>query len=435
MDAVKGVFRRANQSIKEKSGKVENSTDKEVLNAMNRVRSMATAGNGMMDKVAKLSRAMEDVGALTIGIAEDYKNQVVEGLTAPEMVQLMVEMNACGQEIVGKAQELQRSMKENAYDNIGAFAKEVPNLKNLEEDMTKKQLEYDFFKNKVNELCRNPPKDSTRIPRNEGIRENWRQQHWHAQEHLKQVISNLHSNGMRSMDTCVYTVAMTLGNFSGYTVNSAKNHFVNARLPTYNTTPLLPPAQIPPPPPPFQQPQQQAYGGGQPPNQYGSPQQGQYGTQSQYNSPQGGQQQYGSPQQGGQPPTQQGHYSPPPQQGQQGQQQYNTQSPDNNSQQQGWNNNTTFGSQPSAPPQQPSQVNYGYDQQQQQQPPQQHQQHPPTPPAQQQQQYQQPQQQQQAPPQQQQYQQHDQQQHQQQGGAPPPAWNATSQPPPPPPAQ
>jgi hypothetical protein len=362
MDAFKGVFRRANQSVKERTGRADVTNDGALDEAIKRVRLMEQKGMLIMDKVGKLQRCFEEMGSLCVGISEDYRSTMIEGGGTPqEMVQLATELAAYGAEVNAKAQELQRNMKENAYDNIASFARDVPGLRALEEDKKKKQLEYDFFRTKVQTLIKEQPKDHSRIPRNESIRESWRTQLWQSSENMKTQVSALHSNGQRCLDSAVYTVAMTMGNFTGYALNSAKNHFVNAHLPAYNTAPLLPPAPLPPPPPPYQQPVPQ-YGHGGPgapgaPPAYGSQPSGQYGTpqhqhQHQHQqhpgqfSPQhpgaSPQQQYGSPQSN--------QYASPNPQG----------AP---AQQPAWNNNSTFGGAPHALPVQPAQVPYGYDQQ------------------------------------------------------------------------
>lgn len=340
MDAVKGVFRRATQSTREKMGNADGTENKDLAEVIRRLKVMERSCCVISEKVQKLAKTIEDVGLLAKDIGEEYKNLAQnlaqtpvsnEPAPTPEMVQLSTELSAFGAELSAKAQELGRELKTNAFDNLSAFVRDVPQLRAMEDDRKKKQLEHDFFKQKVVGLIKNPPKDHTRIPRNESILENWRQSLHAATEGMKQAGSNMWSNGNRSIDMAVYTVAMVCGNYFGYGINSAKNHFVNAKLPQYQAAPLLPPAPLPPAPaswqPPAPAPGQAPYaqpGFAQPqPHQYGQAQP-QFGGQQ----PQFGQ---GSPQQG-----QQGFMSP------------QQQSPQN------------FGQQPSQT--QPSQLNFGYDQ-------------------------------------------------------------------------
>jgi hypothetical protein len=151
-------------------------------------------------------------------------------------------------------------------------------------------------------LVRNPPRDAhDRIPRNEATLESWRVQLHQSTEHMKAVASALFSQGLRSLDTSIYTVSMSVGNQLNYGIHSAKQHFAAAKMPVYTTAPLLAPQPLPPAPPRwvppplnYGVPQQQGPYPGMPPQQPGAypgapgaPPYGAYATQPQPGVPAG----------------------------------------------------------------------------------------------------------------------------------------------------
>lgn len=241
MEAIKGLARRATQSVRGTS----DAQDDKIPEVTRKVRAMEKAGVNLSDKILKVARLMGELGQTLKEIADEYK--AVPDLL-PEMTALADETLAMGHAVATKAGEFQTVLKEQGFDQIGLFLRELPKLRDAEEDRKKKQLEYDFFKNKVADLRKNPPKDTSRIPRNEGILENWRQELWKSTENLKQLLSNLHASGQRALDQSVLTVDMTVTNFAGYTAALGKQHFVNARLPMYSPAPILPPMALPPNP-------------------------------------------------------------------------------------------------------------------------------------------------------------------------------------------
>lgn len=311
MDAFKGVFRRATQAAKEKIGSADATEDSQLAEIAKKIRLFEKTGVHLSDKITRISRNMEELMTQLKEFGDSFK-QITE--PGSEMSSLADELMNVANESQAKVAELQKGLRDS-FDNIGAFLREVPKLKEVEEDRKKKQLEFDFFKTKVAELKKSPPKDYTRIPRNEGILENWRVELWKSTENCKAVASGLYIGGMRCLDVSAYTVAMTLSNLWNAQLQMAKLHFVNARLPVYPAAPVLQPSPLPPNPfPPWVPPafqQQVAQPGAQP-----AP----YGVTPGAQPPAWGQP---PPQQpyGGQPPAQ-GSSAPPPPWGQQQQQPY-----------------------------------------------------------------------------------------------------------------
>jgi hypothetical protein len=264
MDAIKGLARRATQTLREKVSHADQTNDDKLNEATRKVRIFEKSSVAVSDKVLKIARIIEDLSTALRDIGEEYR-QCPD--LSPESAQLAEDMFSFGTTLLAKAQEHQAPLKDQAFDILGNFIRELPKLKDAEEDRKKKQLEYDFFRQKVLELRKSPPKDFTRIPRNEAILENWRQELWKSTESNKAVVSNLYATGQRALDQAVLTVAQVVGSFSNLAAAGSKAQFVNARLPIYSNAPLLQPAPLPPNPlPPFQSPG--AYQGAPPPAPY-----------------------------------------------------------------------------------------------------------------------------------------------------------------------
>jgi hypothetical protein len=378
MDAFKGVFRRATQSTKEKTGSVEATVDTASIDVNKRIVQFQKTSVVLSEKVRKLEEALLVVGTMCREIGEEYRAMAVgEPGQQPPMydgvVALSGELAAFGAEVHAKSTEMQKNLREHAFDPMTNFLHDLPLLKSLEEDRRKKQLEHDFFKTKVEGLIKDPPKDFSRIPRNEMIRENWRQQLHQASEGLKIGLSKSYAAGQQAVDGTVYCVAMTMGNWAGAMANGC-GRFAQAQLPAYPAQPILVAEQLPPPPPQWvppvmtygsqpqqpQQPQQQQQGGAVSQPNLAQQQQSQPGfaPQSNSQSPQQSSSQFGQS-----PPQQQQQFGQSPQQQQQQQQQQSQEG------QQAWGQQQQQQQQvsPSAPAPAPAQGGWGQQPQQQQQ--------------------------------------------------------------------
>lgn len=252
MDAIKGLARRATQTFREKVTSAETTNDEKLNDVCKKVRLMEKNAVTLSDKVLRVAKLIEELGALMKDIGEEFKS--VPDLS-PETQQIADDTLTFGTTLVQKATEHQQPLKEHAFDALGAFVRDIVKLRDAEDDRKKKQLEYDFFRQKVLELRKSPPKDFTRIPRNEQILENWRVELWKSTENTKTVASTLYSQGQRALDQSVLTVGQVLNSFLNIAASGAKHTYGNARLPLYSSAPVLTPAPLPPNPlPPFQYP-------------------------------------------------------------------------------------------------------------------------------------------------------------------------------------
>ncbi|RNF16350.1 uncharacterized protein Tco025E_05263 [Trypanosoma conorhini] len=278
METIKGLARRATQSLREKVLHGDASGHDETLEAASKkVFQYQRSGEAICVKMIRAAELIEELGKVLKEVAEEYQN--VPDLL-PVSSQLAADVLEVGTKLFVTAQEHQKGLKEQGFDVLNSFIKNISKLKDAEEARRKNQLEYDFFRQKVLGLRAMPPKDKSRIPRNEQKLENWRVEFWRATENSKAVCSQLYAEGRRAIDLSVLTLTRVLGSFLSIAGNGFKQQFVNARLPVYPTTSLLPSAPLPPNPmPPYQPPPPQA--GGYAAIPYGQPQAQQNSLQGQ----------------------------------------------------------------------------------------------------------------------------------------------------------
>lgn len=253
MEAIKGLARRATQSVRDNLSTQHVSEEEKILSDITaKVHQYERAGLAINDKLGRISRLYGELGQLLREIAEEYNNIPDK---FPETEATCTGLLQASSQLVSKGAEFQNTLKEHSQNPISMFLKEIPKLKDVEEDRGKKKLEYEFFKAKVLELRKDPPKDSTRIPRNEQILENWRVELWKATETNKAAVSALYSQGKQVIDRSVLVLIQTTGNFVHSSAGCLKQHLFNIKLPVYPQGSVLLPSPLPPNPlPPFQQP-------------------------------------------------------------------------------------------------------------------------------------------------------------------------------------
>ncbi|EKF37717.1 hypothetical protein MOQ_002083 [Trypanosoma cruzi marinkellei] len=250
MEAIKGLARRTTQSIRDKVKNREAAGHDELLEGTSKkVLQYQRSSEVICTKLTRAAALIEELGRLLKDVGEEYQN--IADLPQ-ESSQLATDVLDLGTKLVATAQEHQKGLKEG-FDVLSAFIKNASKLRDAEKARRKNQLEYDFFRQKVIDLRSCPPKDTSRIPRNEQKMENWRVEFWRATENNKAVCSQLYVEGQRAIDLSVLTLTRVLGSFMNIAGDGFKQQLVNARLPVYPTAPILPPAPLPPNPmPPFQ---------------------------------------------------------------------------------------------------------------------------------------------------------------------------------------
>ncbi|KAG5473328.1 hypothetical protein CUR178_03248 [Leishmania enriettii] len=244
MEALKGIARRTTQSLREMVSRTEVTPEEmRLTEVMAKVRVMETKGEVICEKVIQAARLMGELGTTLREIGEEYKG--VPDLPK-ESRELADDVFEVGVKLVETSQEHQKGLKDNGFELLRSFSKQCAQLREVEEARRHHQLEYDFFKSKVEYLRTSPQKDFTRLPRNEQILENWRVELWRATERSKAMCSQLFVAGRQAIDRSVLTTIQVLHSFVEIASTGFSQTFQGVRLPTYPSEPVLPPAALPP---------------------------------------------------------------------------------------------------------------------------------------------------------------------------------------------
>ena len=247
MDTLKSIARRATQTTKEKVGNANATTDPVLKEGMQQIRNYERVTMSIADKVSRLCQVLDDLALILKEIGEDYKkNASSSNLQTPrEMVDMTMSLIQFGSEIGVKSDEIKANLKQVCYDPLIAYGKECEGLQKLEDQRRNQQLEYDFFKAKCADLLTKQQKDSTRIPRNEQIREKWRHELYTTTEAMKSSGSSLFNKGVKTVDNALFQVCMSMGKYSALAAKSSQEHFGNSTLPLYDDFIIMPPAPLP----------------------------------------------------------------------------------------------------------------------------------------------------------------------------------------------
>ncbi|CBZ29013.1 conserved hypothetical protein [Leishmania mexicana MHOM/GT/2001/U1103] len=248
METLKGFARRTTQSLREMVSRTEVSPEEmRLTEVMGKVRITEMKGEIICEKVIQAARLMGELGTTLREIGEEYKG--VPDLPK-ESRELADDVFEVGVKLVETSQEHQKGLKDNGFELLRSFAKQCAQLREVEDARRHHQLEYDFFKSKVQSLRSSPQRDFTRLPRNEQILENWRVELWRATERSKALCSELFVSGRQAIDRSVLTTIQVLHSFVEIASTGFSQTFQGVRLPTYPKTPVLPPAALPPAPAP-----------------------------------------------------------------------------------------------------------------------------------------------------------------------------------------
>ncbi|GET90944.1 hypothetical protein, conserved [Leishmania tarentolae] len=248
METLKGFARRTTQSLRELVSRTEVSPEEmRLTEVLTKVRIMDTKGEMICEKVIQAARLMGELGMTLREIGEEYKGVPDLPKESRELAEDVFEV---GVKLVETSQEHQKGLKDNGFELLRSFSKQCAQLREVEDARRHHQLEYDYFKSKVQYLRSSPQKDFTRLPRNEQILENWRVELWRATERSKAMCSELFVSGRQAIDRSVLTTIQVLHSFVEIASTGFSQTFQGVRLPTYPQTPILPPAALPPAPAP-----------------------------------------------------------------------------------------------------------------------------------------------------------------------------------------
>ncbi|KPA83463.1 hypothetical protein ABB37_03087 [Leptomonas pyrrhocoris] len=252
METLKGFARRTTQSLREMvSGGESSPADARLTEISSKVKTMEAKGEVICQKVIQAARLMEELGTTLKELGEEYKG--VPDLPK-ESRELAEDVFIVGIKLMETSQEHQKGLKDNGFELLRAFSKQCAHLREVEETRRHHQLEYDFFKSKVQDLRSVPQKDFTRLPRNEQILESWRVELWRVSEQSKALCSQLYVDGRRAIDRSVLTTVQVLHSFVEIASSGFAQTFQSVRLPSYPLEPVLPPTALPAAPAPSSSP-------------------------------------------------------------------------------------------------------------------------------------------------------------------------------------
>jgi hypothetical protein len=243
METLKGFARRTTQSLREMvSGSETSPEEAKLVEIFSKVKTMEAKGEVICQKVIQAARLMEELGTTLKELGEEYKG--VPDLPK-ESRELAEDVFIVGIKLVETSQEHQKGLKDNGFELLRAFSKQCAHLREVVETRRHHQLEYDFFKAKVQDLRSAPQKDFTRLPRNEQILESWRVELWRVTEQSKALCSQLYVDGRRAADRSVLTTVQVLHSFVDIASTGFAQTFQGVRLPSYSLEPVLPPTALP----------------------------------------------------------------------------------------------------------------------------------------------------------------------------------------------
>ncbi|CCW68177.1 unnamed protein product [Phytomonas sp. Hart1] len=246
METIKGLARRTSQSLKEKVSGVDADPEDPLIEEVSRkVTDMSSRSRSISEKLSRSIRLLEDLGKTLKEIGEEHRQSPD---LAAESRQLAEGVYEIGIKLVALSSEHRVGMQIDCIDLLTHFSKECAKLNNLEDVRRRNRLEYNFFKAKVNRLREKPPKDFSRIPRNEQILENWRIGVWRATENYKIFCSQLYLKGRQSLDRSVISMVQVLKSFFDTAFGEFRHLCNTSRLPEYSTNSVLRPTPLPPNP-------------------------------------------------------------------------------------------------------------------------------------------------------------------------------------------
>jgi hypothetical protein len=209
-ESVKGFCRRQSQKVGQNYGKSEKTRDADVDGLVGKYETMKTVNEKLavafsifLKNVAATTESLKEVrAALTIAQATEKDAFVDEGR----------QLDIAYAEINAKVASMEKALQAESIAGLMKVREEYSSIKAGLEDREAKLLEFDFFRNKVAELKKAPPKDPERLPRNEAILAKWQGDYDVANTKCKQMLATTVEVGSRANKVAVTSF------FSSYTM-------------------------------------------------------------------------------------------------------------------------------------------------------------------------------------------------------------------------
>jgi hypothetical protein len=203
-EQVKGFCRRQTQTVNEKYRGVRATRDEAVDAQVAQAHAYRAFTKSLAERLARIGTNFDD----TIVCLEAIKNEAAM-VQNQELSDMAKRMEMLCLDLRVKSAALNDAFRQqNEY--LKTFVMEGAKLDAMLADRKAKLLEFDFFVNKVNGLRADPPKDPSRIPRNEARVTEWRQLYEDANERTKQLTTTLLQNGLRLSKTAIQAIGVEL---------------------------------------------------------------------------------------------------------------------------------------------------------------------------------------------------------------------------------
>lgn len=188
-ESIKGFCRRKTQRFSETYRNAPRTHDQTVEAAGEAVFNYQRLTKTTISKMQGVQRNMGELIELLSTVRDDFASMHRE-----DTDMCAQKFNLLVQDMKVKMETLLQSFV-SVTAPLARFIEDTDLVKPHIEDRKAKMLEYDFFRNKVAALRASPPSDPSRIPRNEGRVEEWRQAYEESNNKVREMLSGLQATG------------------------------------------------------------------------------------------------------------------------------------------------------------------------------------------------------------------------------------------------
>eukprot|EP00760_Papus_ankaliazontas_P038921 PhM_4_TR9416/c1_g1_i1/m.12581 len=200
-ESIKGFCRRQSQKVGQTYGNADKTRDTDVDNMVtqfhaikNTNEKIVKAVNGVLKAFATLTDALTEMRGAVATVQTAEPSAFVEELR---------QFDIAHAEITTKLNNIEQKLRSEGEAPLLKIRDDYPSMKLALEDRHSKKLEFDFFRNKVAELEKSPPKDPERLPRNQAILQKWKADYEAANVSTKAQLKTLLDNARVATRGCV----------------------------------------------------------------------------------------------------------------------------------------------------------------------------------------------------------------------------------------
>eukprot|EP00759_Apiculatamorpha_spiralis_P034052 PhF_6_TR35121/c0_g1_i1/m.51198 len=188
-ESIKGFCRRQSQKVGQTYGSTDKTHDSTHTDLLTKYENSKLVNDKLL---AAITTFLKNVTATTESL-KDVRSALAQAqaVDKDQFVDEIRQLDIAYQEITTKLQGLEKGLRADAEAPIVKLKDQYVSIKASLDDREAKLLEFDFFRNKVSDLERNPPKDPERIPRNKAILEKWKKDYEEANNKSKATLTTM----------------------------------------------------------------------------------------------------------------------------------------------------------------------------------------------------------------------------------------------------